>query len=297
MAGDLNLKKSWNPQLVKNQQKVWQQEQEKLDEFKKIKELNQEFKSEQEYIDLLKLQYGDNFKLEELNKSQKLKLSKLNWMYDDVPFENQQEEEETKNESGFIESNLEFNEGKEKIETMLNASQSFAKTKVKDSQSDRINKIIGMGNGVKAKNVNHSLDDPLMKIKLQQKQVQRSTLKRKHEAGDSDSRELKHRKNHTGSTHSQDGLAHGSSHKDRKERRKSEHSDHHRERRRRSSRENSSDERRSHSNSHSKPHISTSKSHRDKEREQPLMHSSSIHRHGQTSRERSGKDRKQDPQY
>ena len=44
MAGDLNLKKSWNPQLVKNKQKVWQQEQEKLDEFKKIKELNQEFK-------------------------------------------------------------------------------------------------------------------------------------------------------------------------------------------------------------------------------------------------------------
>ncbi|KAG7664295.1 CWC25 [[Candida] subhashii] len=296
MAGDLNLKKSWNPQLVKNQQKVWQQEQEKLDEFKKIKELNQEFKSEQEYIDLLKLQYGDNFKLEELNKSQKLKLSKLNWMYDDVPFENQQEEEETKNESGFIESNLEFNEGKEKIETMLNASQSFAKTKVKDSQSDRINKIIGMGNGVKAKNVNHSLDDPLMKIKLQQKQVQRSTLKRKHEDGDSDSRELKHRKKHNESSHSRDRSTHGSSHKeDRKERHEGEHSDRHR--RHRSSRDTSSDGRRSHRSSHSKPHGSTSKSHRDKEREQPLMHSSSMHRHGQTSRERTGNDRKQNPQY
>lgn len=37
MAGDLNLKKSWNPALVKNQQKVWEEEQQKLDELKRIK--------------------------------------------------------------------------------------------------------------------------------------------------------------------------------------------------------------------------------------------------------------------
>lgn len=57
MAGDLNLKKSWNPALVKNQKKVWEEEQNKLKELKRIKELNQEFQKEQEYRNLLKLAF------------------------------------------------------------------------------------------------------------------------------------------------------------------------------------------------------------------------------------------------
>lgn len=104
MAGDLNLKKSWNPALVKNQQKVWEEEQQKLDELKRIKERNQEYKQEQEYLELLKLQHGDQFQIKDLNKQQKLKISKLNWMYDDVPFEGNEKVEE--NSSGFIESNV-----------------------------------------------------------------------------------------------------------------------------------------------------------------------------------------------
>ena len=142
MAGDLNLKKSWNPALVKNQQKVWQEEQQKLDELKKIKEKNYEFKQEQEYLELLKLQYGDNFDTKDLKKLEKLKLSKLNWMYDDVPFENNEQVEE--NSSGFIESSLEFTEGKSKVENMLNGNNNMVSRKRdRGDHSDRINKIIG----------------------------------------------------------------------------------------------------------------------------------------------------------
>lgn len=115
MAGDLNLKKSWNPALVKNQQKVWELEQKKLQELKESKEKNLEFKKEQEYLDLLKLQYGDNFSKDQLSSNEKLKVSKLSWMYEDVPFEKQ--ETETMSSSGFIETTTEFTEVKQKQRT------------------------------------------------------------------------------------------------------------------------------------------------------------------------------------
>ncbi|RCK65247.1 Pre-mRNA-splicing factor CWC25 [Candida viswanathii] len=171
MAGDLNLKKSWNPALVKNQQKVWKEEQEKLDELKKIKEKNYEYKQEQEYLELLKLQYGDNFESKDLKKLEKLKLSKLNWMYDDVPFENNEQVEE--NSSGFIESSLEFTEGKSKVENMLSGNQVASRKRDRGDTSDRINKIIGVGMSKPQKTSSYS-DDPLAKIKQQQQRAQRS---------------------------------------------------------------------------------------------------------------------------
>ncbi|RLV91726.1 Pre-mRNA-splicing factor CWC25 [Spathaspora sp. JA1] len=162
MAGDLNLKKSWNPALVKNQKRVWDQEQAKLEELTKINIKNEEFTKEQDYLNLLKFQYGNDFKVDQLNKSEKLKLNKLNWMYEDVPFE-EQEEEETKNDAGFIESKEEFNEGKAKVENLLKGNHTF---KSKQNTNDRLNRIIGMG---KTKSEPESLsDDPLIRIKQQQ---------------------------------------------------------------------------------------------------------------------------------
>ncbi|EGV65963.1 hypothetical protein CANTEDRAFT_92306 [Yamadazyma tenuis ATCC 10573] len=80
MPGDLNLKKSWNPALVKNQTKVWKKEQETLNEFRKIKEREEELEKEQQTLGLIGLKYTNN---NELSKSDKLKLNKLDWMYDD----------------------------------------------------------------------------------------------------------------------------------------------------------------------------------------------------------------------
>ncbi|EMG46424.1 CWC25 Pre-mRNA-splicing factor CWC25 [Candida maltosa Xu316] len=178
MAGDLNLKKSWNPALVKNRQKVWEEEQQKLDELKKIKEKNHEYKQEQEYLQLLKLQYGDKFNANDLNKSEKLKLSKLNWMYDDVPFENNEQVEE--NSSGFIESSLEFTEGKSKVENLLNGNRAISRKRSGNDSSDRINKIIGVGMSKSSKSTTYS-DDPLAKIKQKQKQQQAlKSAKSKH---------------------------------------------------------------------------------------------------------------------
>jgi len=153
MAGDLNLKKSWNPALVKNQRKVWDQEQEKLNEFKKIKERNEELAKEQEYINLLKLQYGDDFDEADLTKNERLKLSKLNWMYNDQPTS-------TVNSSGFNEVSGEFVEGKKKVEQLLLGSKSLLA-----NTNSNMNKIINSGKGGSSRPL---ADDPLAMIKSQQ---------------------------------------------------------------------------------------------------------------------------------
>lgn len=210
MAGDLNLKKSWNPALVKNQQKVWQEEQQKLDELKKIKEKNYEFKQEQEYLELLKLQYGDNFDTKDLKKLEKLKLSKLNWMYDDVPFENNEQVEE--NSSGFIESSLEFTEGKSKVENMLNGNNNMVSRKRdRGDHSDRINKIIGVGMSKPQKTTSYS-DDPLAKIKQQQQQQQQAQ-RSSRKPGDGDRHRHSHHKSRSSSDRSHKSGSSERSHK------------------------------------------------------------------------------------
>lgn len=196
MAGDLNLKKSWNPALVKNQQKVWKEEQQKLDELKKIKEKNYEYKQEQEYRELLKLQYGDNFDSKDLKKLEKLKLSKLNWMYDDIPFENNEQVEE--NSSGFIESSLEFTEGKSKVENMLNGNQVVSRKRDRNDTSDRINKIIGVGISKQQKTTSY-LDDPLAKIKQQQQQQKQQAQRSSRKSTDSDKHRHSHHKSRSSS--------------------------------------------------------------------------------------------------
>lgn len=77
--GDLNLKKSWNPALIKNQTKIWKQEQKLLEEFKRIKEKQQEYEQEKNDLELLSLKYKNKGTI---SKDDKLKLSKMDWMYE-----------------------------------------------------------------------------------------------------------------------------------------------------------------------------------------------------------------------
>ncbi|CAK7894024.1 pre-mRNA-splicing factor Cwc25p [[Candida] anglica] len=148
MPGDLNLKKSWHPGLVKNQQKIWQQEQDALKEHQKIKERQKELEEEREKEELIRLQYGDDIK--SIPSEKKVELNKLGWMYD-TP---------NKNSSGFNEMSGEFLEGKKKVEDMLSGRSMI------NVQSSRLEKVIG----TKPSSSGNALsfgDDPLMKIKQQ----------------------------------------------------------------------------------------------------------------------------------
>lgn len=150
MPGDLNLKKSWHPGLVKNQQKLWQQEQDALKEHKRIKERQKEIEEEREKQDLLRLQYGED--LSNLPSEKKLEMNKLSWMYEEGP---------KKNSSGFTEMNGEFLDGKQKVEEMLSGRQQVSSLK-----SSRLDKVVsgGKNKSQDEKVINYGKDDPLLKI-------------------------------------------------------------------------------------------------------------------------------------
>ncbi|KAJ5087418.1 hypothetical protein N7456_011034 [Penicillium angulare] len=72
MGGDLNLKKSWHPSLLKNQERVWSQEQKALDERKKVEQLRREREEERQIQELQNLQEASG-KAKQHNR--------VDWMY------------------------------------------------------------------------------------------------------------------------------------------------------------------------------------------------------------------------
>ncbi|KAI5849803.1 Pre-mRNA splicing factor-domain-containing protein [Tricharina praecox] len=56
MGGDLNLKKSWHPQLLKNQKRVWEEEKRALDERKRTEQWKKEREEERQLQELRKIQ-------------------------------------------------------------------------------------------------------------------------------------------------------------------------------------------------------------------------------------------------
>lgn len=161
MPGDLNLKKSWNPALIKNQKKVWEQEQAALDEHLKLKSRDEELKRERERLDLIKLQYGD---ADKVPVNVKRELSNLDWMYKDP-------QAQTESEDGFREVDEEFLLGKKQVETMLSG-----KTQLGGKQESRFEHIV-KGKTQDGSNDKHiASNDPLSKI--------RSEHMRKNKMGD-----------------------------------------------------------------------------------------------------------------
>ncbi|KAH9460922.1 hypothetical protein MJO28_009941 [Puccinia striiformis f. sp. tritici] len=55
-GGDLNMKKSWHPLLMKNQERVWKEERKALDERKKTTQLQKELAEERQLQELQRLQ-------------------------------------------------------------------------------------------------------------------------------------------------------------------------------------------------------------------------------------------------
>ncbi|XP_047476962.1 pre-mRNA-splicing factor CWC25 homolog [Penaeus chinensis] len=73
-GGDLNLKKSWHPSTLKNQERVWKAEQQKAEEDRKMAELQRELKEERERELLQRT-------AEESGAVEKKGDAKLDWMY------------------------------------------------------------------------------------------------------------------------------------------------------------------------------------------------------------------------
>jgi len=71
-GGDLNMKKSWHPLLLKNQERVWLEEKKSLEEKKKLDQLRKEKEEERQLQELQRLQE---------EQTGKKRTEKLEWMY------------------------------------------------------------------------------------------------------------------------------------------------------------------------------------------------------------------------
>ncbi|CAK9785057.1 hypothetical protein CC85DRAFT_308795 [Cutaneotrichosporon oleaginosum] len=71
-GGDLNMKKSWHPALLVNQDKVWQAEKKAAEERKALRQLQKERDEERQLAELQRLQEA---------QTGKKRVEKLDWMY------------------------------------------------------------------------------------------------------------------------------------------------------------------------------------------------------------------------
>ena len=71
-GGDLNMKKSWRPLLLKNQERVWLEEKKALEEKKKLDQLRKEKEEERQLQELQRMQE---------EQTGKKRQEKLEWMY------------------------------------------------------------------------------------------------------------------------------------------------------------------------------------------------------------------------
>jgi len=71
-GGDLNMKKSWHPLLMKNQERVWLEEKKALEERKKLDQLKKEKEEERQLQELQRMQE---------EQTGRKRAEKLEWMY------------------------------------------------------------------------------------------------------------------------------------------------------------------------------------------------------------------------
>ncbi|CEP64384.1 U2-type spliceosomal complex subunit CWC25 LALA0_S11e02850g [Lachancea lanzarotensis] len=138
-TGDLNLLKSWNPHLLKNKKKVWETEQQLLEENKRLRERQQEIEKERQINELSSLTRNGA-----TNKEQK---SGLDWMYND--------------EAATRETNQDFLLGKKRIQaSLLNAQQSRSPQDSKNTSPSQNDIKPTRKTNVSKGNADLSRDDP-----------------------------------------------------------------------------------------------------------------------------------------
>ncbi|EPY49435.1 complexed with Cdc5 protein Cwf25 [Schizosaccharomyces cryophilus OY26] len=156
-GGDLNMKKSWHPLLMRNQERVWKEEQTHKEELKRVEQLRREIEEERQLLELQRLQEA---------AGGKKRKDHVEWMYA-VPTA-----EGPKRDSSEME---EFLLGKRRLDDLLS-------DKVED-QKNSLNKteFISLQNANSVQDTQAKVRlDPLLAIKQQeQKQMQLLAEKRK----------------------------------------------------------------------------------------------------------------------
>ncbi|CAG8554097.1 9662_t:CDS:2 [Ambispora gerdemannii] len=100
-GGDLNMKKSWHPLLIKNQERVWKEEQKAAEEQKKLEQLRKEKEEERQLQELRRLQ-------EEAGGRKGIE--RLEWMYAAGP---------NQSSSGRAQEMEEYLLGKKRVDSLI----------------------------------------------------------------------------------------------------------------------------------------------------------------------------------
>jgi hypothetical protein len=227
MGGDLNLKKSWHPHLRKNQERVWKEENQALEERKQIEKLRRERDEERALEELQKLQ---------AESGGKVVTKRVDWMYSGPSGDG----------AGVTEEREGYLLGKRRIDNLLKSN---------DTQTLQKGAAVGI-DAVSNTNANTArdthkkvLEDPLLMIQKQKMELQLKAMKnaqkeakyeekrakekdreRKHRHRDRSrdrERDRKHRsrrdRSHSRSPHRRDSRDDNDDHRQRRSRSRSRH--------------------------------------------------------------------------
>lgn len=180
MGGDLNLKKSWHPQLLINQKKVWEEEKRALEERKRIDQMMKERREERQIQALQQLQEA---------AGGKKRTARVDWMYSGP----------ASGQVGTTEEIEGYLLGKRRIDGLLKGTEN--KKLEKSSNEDS---FLTVQNANTARDIAMKIrDDPLLAIKKQEQAayeammndpVKRRMLLRTAGAEDSKSSERNHKR-------------------------------------------------------------------------------------------------------
>ncbi|RVD88543.1 uncharacterized protein DFL_002725 [Arthrobotrys flagrans] len=260
MGGDLNLKKSWHPNLLKNQEEVYKQEMKALKERKLIEQVRKERAEERQLQELQEIQEA---------AGGKKRLDRVDWMYNGP----------SSCENGHVSEELEgYLLGKRRVDQILKGKE--------EEETSALKKDAGEGSFMAVQNANTVRDtankireDPMLAIKKREQaaleaamndpSVRRMMLKESGADGKKDKEKDRHRdrdrdRKHRSSRHDEDRHRH-------RDRDRSRDRKHHR----------------SHRDRDDEHHRS---SHRDRNRDDEDRHKSSRH-HRRSSRSRSPRRR------
>ncbi|KAF2185304.1 hypothetical protein K469DRAFT_708092 [Zopfia rhizophila CBS 207.26] len=150
MGGDLNLKKSWHPHLIKNQTKVWQEEKRALEERKLIEKMRKEREEERAIEELQKLQEASGGPRRQV---------RVDWMYSGNGGESGRPTEET--ESYLL--------GKRRIDSLLRDESTKS---IQKGASASIDTIPNSNANTARDTASKISNDPMLLIKKRQMEMQ-----------------------------------------------------------------------------------------------------------------------------
>ncbi|KAJ4301941.1 RNA-splicing factor [Kalmusia sp. IMI 367209] len=155
MGGDLNTKKSWHPHLRKNQERVWKEEKNALEERKLIEKLRKEREEERQIEELQRLQES---------AGGKVATKRVDWMYAGPNGDG----------AGVSEEREGYLLGKRRIDGLLKGSDTQGLQKGAAVGID----AVGSANANSARDTQKKvLEDPLLMIQKQKMEMQLKAMK------------------------------------------------------------------------------------------------------------------------